>query len=117
MELKDENRILVKCGLERMRHTKNTGLKALIEVCGLEGKELSAYHIGFIVFGKTFFAGSHFFIHMIPFDGTSGRILGKNRNVGKYQITDGSGNYYDMVYFGDLEGSSCASCSTSGFVR
>ncbi len=49
MELKDENRILVKCGLERMRHTKNTGLKALIEVCGLEGKELSAYHIGFIL--------------------------------------------------------------------
>ena len=49
MELKDENRILVKYGLERMRHTKNVGLRALIEVCGLEGKELSAYHIGFIL--------------------------------------------------------------------
>ena len=49
MELRDENRILVKCGLESMKHTKNEGLKALIEVCGLEGKELSAYHIGFIL--------------------------------------------------------------------
>ena len=33
----------------------------------------------------------------------NGRILGKNRNVGKYGITDGSGNYYEMMYFGDLE--------------
>ena len=33
----------------------------------------------------------------------SGRIIGKNRNVGKYSVTDGGGNYYDMVYFGDLE--------------
>lgn len=49
MELKDENRIIVKCGLENMEHTRNLGLKALIEVCGLEGKELSAYHIGFIL--------------------------------------------------------------------
>ena len=49
MELRDENRILVKCGLESMKHTKNEGLKALIEVCGLDGKELSAYHIGFVL--------------------------------------------------------------------
>lgn len=49
MELRDENRIIVKCGLENMRHTGNAGLKALLEVCGLEGKELSAYHIGFVL--------------------------------------------------------------------
>lgn len=49
MELRDENRIIVKCGLEHMMHTKNMGLRALIEVCGLEAKELSAYHIGFIL--------------------------------------------------------------------
>lgn len=49
MELRDENRILVKCGLKNMMHTRNVGLKALIEVCGLEAKELSAYHIGFIL--------------------------------------------------------------------
>lgn len=49
MELKDENRIIVKCGLENMRKTKNLGLKALMEVCGIEGERLSAYHIGFIL--------------------------------------------------------------------
>lgn len=49
MELRDENRIIVKCGLESMQHTTNMGLKALIEVCGLEGKTLSAYHIGFVL--------------------------------------------------------------------
>lgn len=49
MELKDENRIIVKCGLQNMQHTRNQGLKALIEVCGLEGKMLSAYHIGFVL--------------------------------------------------------------------
>lgn len=49
MELRDENRIIVKCGLKNMQHTANKGLKALIEVCGLEGKPLSAYHIGFVL--------------------------------------------------------------------
>jgi single-stranded-DNA-specific exonuclease len=49
MELRDENRIIVKCGLQNMQHTRNQGLKALIEVCGLEGKPLSAYHIGFVL--------------------------------------------------------------------
>lgn len=49
MELRDENRIIVKCGLQNMQHTRNQGLKALIEVCGLEGKMLSAYHIGFVL--------------------------------------------------------------------
>ncbi len=33
----------------------------------------------------------------------SGRILGKNRNCGKYKISDGSGAIYDMMYFGDME--------------
>ena len=32
-----------------------------------------------------------------------GRILGKNKNVGKYRVTDESGGEYDMMYFGDLE--------------
>ncbi len=49
MELKDENRIIVKCGLKNMRHTKNLGLKALMEVCGIEAERVSAYHIGFIL--------------------------------------------------------------------
>lgn len=49
MELKDENRILVKAGLERLQDTKNQGLRALIEVNGLDGKGLSAYHLGFVI--------------------------------------------------------------------
>ncbi|HKM04142.1 MAG TPA: single-stranded-DNA-specific exonuclease RecJ [Lachnospiraceae bacterium] len=49
MELVDENRILVKYGLKFMKNTKNLGLKALISVTGLEGKELSPYHIGFVL--------------------------------------------------------------------
>lgn len=49
MELKDENRIIVKCGLENMRQSRNLGLKALIEVCGVEPEQLSSYHIGFIL--------------------------------------------------------------------
>lgn len=49
MELKDENRIIVKHGLANMRHTRNQGLKALMEVCGVERRQVSAYHIGFIL--------------------------------------------------------------------
>ena len=32
-----------------------------------------------------------------------GRILGKNSNVGKYQVKDENGRQYDMIYFGDLD--------------
>lgn len=49
MELKDENRILVKKGLALMRETKNLGLKALLMVNGIEEKELTPYHAGFII--------------------------------------------------------------------
>ena len=49
MELKGENRGLVKSGLRALEHTKNTGLRALLEVQELSGKELEAYHIGFIL--------------------------------------------------------------------
>ena len=48
MELKDENRILVKYGLESMKHTANLGLKALFQVCEIKMESLSAYHIGFV---------------------------------------------------------------------
>lgn len=49
MELKDENRILVKEGLKRLRNTRNQGLKALTEVNGIEPERLSAYHLGFVI--------------------------------------------------------------------
>lgn len=49
MELRDENRILVKYGLQQIAGTKNPGMKALLEVNGLQNKPLSAYHIGFVL--------------------------------------------------------------------
>ena len=49
MELKDENRIIVKHGLALMAKTNNLGLKALLMVNGIEDKELSPYHAGFII--------------------------------------------------------------------
>lgn len=49
MELRDENRILVKEGLKRLRKTGNQGLRALMEVNGLEPEKLSAYHLGFVI--------------------------------------------------------------------
>lgn len=49
MELLDENRILVREGLRRLQCTNNIGLKALLQVNGLWGKPISAYHIGFVI--------------------------------------------------------------------
>ena len=49
MELKGENRILVKEGLERLKNTQNEGLKALMEVNGLESANLNVYHLGFVI--------------------------------------------------------------------
>lgn len=48
MELKDENRIVVKYGLASMRNTGNLGLKALFQVCELKMENLSVHHIGFV---------------------------------------------------------------------
>ena len=49
MDLQDENRILVKEGLQRLHHTTNLGLQELIRVNNLEPKNISPYHIGFIL--------------------------------------------------------------------
>lgn len=49
MELRDENRILVKEGLRRLRNTGNQGIRALIEVNSLQPERLSAYHLGFVI--------------------------------------------------------------------
>ena len=49
MELTGENRILVKEGLLQLNATENLCLKALIRVNNLEGKEINAYHIGFVL--------------------------------------------------------------------
>ncbi len=49
MELKGENRILVREGLKRLNATRNPGILALTEVNGIEPGKLSAYHLGFII--------------------------------------------------------------------
>ena len=49
MELKDENRILVKEGLKRLKNTRNQGLRALMEVNSLQPERLNAYHLGFVI--------------------------------------------------------------------
>lgn len=49
MELKDENRICVKHGINLMKATKNVGMRALIEVTGIDINKMSPYHIGFVL--------------------------------------------------------------------
>ena len=49
MPLTDENRILVKEGIKRIRKTKNIGMKALIAQCGLEAGKIDAFHFGFVL--------------------------------------------------------------------
>lgn len=49
MELKGENRILVKEGLKRIQNSANIGLKALMEVNSVQPEKLSAYHLGFVI--------------------------------------------------------------------
>ncbi len=49
VDLIDENRIIVKKGLELLNKTENVGLKALIRESGIEGKEISVYHLGFVI--------------------------------------------------------------------
>lgn len=47
--LRGENRILVRYGLKMMKQTRNIGLHALISSSGLEGRELTAGRVGFIL--------------------------------------------------------------------
>lgn len=49
MKLQDENRVIVKEGLKRIGHTKNIGLKKLIEKNSLNPCRITAYHIGFVI--------------------------------------------------------------------
>ena len=51
MPLIDENHIIAKVGLKNLSKTKNKGLKKLLEISGIdfEKKEITAYHIGFII--------------------------------------------------------------------
>lgn len=49
MDLQGENRIIVKEGLKKLSSTSFEGLKALIHVNNLEGAEITAYHVGFVL--------------------------------------------------------------------
>lgn len=49
MQLVDENRIIVRYGLQQISHTSNYGLQALVTVNGLQDRKLTAYHIGFVL--------------------------------------------------------------------
>lgn len=49
VDLVDENRIFVKNGLEMITNTNNIGLRELKKVNDLEDKEITAYHLGFII--------------------------------------------------------------------
>ncbi|MBU5479996.1 single-stranded-DNA-specific exonuclease RecJ [Blautia sp. MSJ-19] len=49
MDLQGENRIIVKEGLKKLPSTSFEGLKALIRVNNLEGAEITAYHVGFVL--------------------------------------------------------------------
>ena len=49
MDLTDENRILVKEGLNRIHRTKNPGMRALIFQNHLEPEQINAYHFGFVL--------------------------------------------------------------------
>lgn len=49
MPLLDENHILVKHGLEKMKKTTNLGLNTLIDVTGCNRSTLSVYQLGFVL--------------------------------------------------------------------
>lgn len=49
MELVDENRVIVKYGLRLLERSANYGLQALVTVNGLQDKQLTVYHIGFVL--------------------------------------------------------------------
>ena len=49
MDLRGENRNIVKLGLAKLRKTRNLGLNCLIDVNNLEKESISSYHIGFVI--------------------------------------------------------------------
>lgn len=47
--LKGENRTIVKTGLELIKTTKDVGLNALMDACGINKQSIGSYHFGFIL--------------------------------------------------------------------
>lgn len=67
VDLVDENRIIVKKGLELINSTKNIGLKNLIEESGIGEKKITIYHLGFVI-GPTINASGRLDSAMIALD-------------------------------------------------
>lgn len=49
VDLRGENRVIAKLGLERVRRIENPGIQALIDANSLQDTEISSYHIGFVL--------------------------------------------------------------------
>lgn len=49
VDMTDENRIIAKNGLKLLEKTKNPGMKALLELTGIAGREVNEYHAGFVI--------------------------------------------------------------------
>jgi len=49
MSLRDENRIIIKSGLNAMRHTKCPGLSSLMNHKNIKPEDLNAHHLGFVL--------------------------------------------------------------------
>ena len=49
MSLTDENRVVVRLGLEKLAHTRRPGLDALIREAGIDGKPLTASTVGYML--------------------------------------------------------------------
>jgi single-stranded-DNA-specific exonuclease len=49
MPLIDENRAIVSLGLNGMRQTQNKGIRALLDVSGVNVSSLDSYHFGFVI--------------------------------------------------------------------
>ncbi len=49
VDLLEENRIIAKEGLKTLKETTNVGLRALLEQTDLLDKEITEYHVGFII--------------------------------------------------------------------
>jgi len=56
--LRGENRVLARLGLDQLTHGKHTvGLQALIDACGLGGKKIGSYEVGFMLAPRVNAAG------------------------------------------------------------
>ena len=82
VDLVDENRIMVKKGLELINHTKNIGLKSLIEESGIGDKDITVYHLGFVI-GPTINASGRLDSAMIALDLLMCKDLNEAKNMAK----------------------------------